>query len=766
MVKRFSRNLSSTSTHLSPRRPIAALMIASLVFVTPYAHPIEMDIVSPTMAATSKGRVYVLLEKEGSEYRIKQLSRGLPGKTEKQEILILTSPLDVSAYVEKPEDMLQSVGRHGAVECTKTAAKKAAVSDDACRSVFWRASVGKSAASTALMTLVTGGITLVAGMVSVLREMDEEEIRKAIVTSKLDVCAASILSPQGLTHTYENVEYIRARDSAEDAGRGDVEIRSPAYATPFFIIDTEQGVVCGRSLASALGIPPELEKQAHGYADDGKKLPFLKTLNTRVNSSAKAYIDVPPISFSELPPPPVLTKSEYEKKSEFDRRVALESEKRSALVIEAQEKYRADVEARNSLLERRLLSQSTYARKATKAHLQEVLGELSTKNPRYDAEKELMYVDLQSTRSDFSRQMAIPIPMAGREAENFKEHLDGVSVKATFNVSDNGVLLSSVAFYLQDHEYLASIAADRFTPERVSILLPSKGSKPDLYQDPNLVDSQSNIALNYSERLSVGAGAVDDASDLVAAMPSAPLDKRKWLFLVAIENYKNADPVKFANHSGKLVAQAIQKRFGVSERNSYILIDEDATAGAISDQFERMLANIRSGDSIYFYYSGHGIPDPVSQEPYILPRDKIVDFVVREEKFRLSNLYESLTNSAATDIYVFIDSCFSGRTDNVPNFKGVAPGIFRSKEITVASDRIAILTAGKSTQFSNAFDLKGNRMFSYYLARGLAQPKAAYPDVKTLYEAISVGVRESSSAKGDVYFQEPQAYGNVSLPLQ
>ncbi|WP_298066732.1 hypothetical protein, partial [uncultured Acinetobacter sp.] len=69
------------------------------------------------------------------------------------------------------------------------------------------------------------------------------------------------------------------------------------------------------------------------------------------------------------------------------------------------------------------------------------------------------------------------------------------------------------------------------------------------------------------------------------------------------------------------------------------------------------------------------------------------------------------------------------------------------------------------TQFSNAYDTKGHRMFSYFLIRSLLKSRTNTPDMNTIFQEVSVGVRDASSAKGDIYLQEPQMYGNSALPL-
>lgn len=261
-----------------------------------------------------------------------------------------------------------------------------------------------------------------------------------------------------------------------------------------------------------------------------------------------------------------------------------------------------------------------------------------------------------------------------------------------------------------------------------------------------------------------GNSGQDDLKPKIEQMPAAPEDSSKWLFVFAVENYENTDKVTFAKNSGELVLKAFQKRFGISPRNTYSLIDDKATTAAFLDKMSALVANVKYGDTIYFYYSGHGIPDQKTQEAFILPKDKMVNYVAQEEGLKLSSIYDKLARSQAGHIYAFVDSCFSGRTDNKSNFVGVAPGLFRVKDYKVDS-RMTVVSAGKHNQFSNAYESKGHRMFSYFLLKALTKKRAGAASVETVYDEVSADVLSASNAKGDSYKQEPQILGNRTAPL-
>jgi len=171
---------------------------------------------------------------------------------------------------------------------------------------------------------------------------------------------------------------------------------------------------------------------------------------------------------------------------------------------------------------------------------------------------------------------------------------------------------------------------------------------------------------------------------------------------------------------------------------------------------------VEKGDTIYFYYSGHGVPDQKTKEAYILAKDVVANLVNEDSRFRLSYFYKKLAYSNASKVVAFIDACFSGKTDNKSIFKGVAPGLLRTKKVKVDKKKMIVMTAGKNNQFSNSFDKKKHRMFSYYLIKSLLSNKRLNP--KSIFSDVYSKVKKSSwKEKGDTYLQEPQIYGNRKL---
>ena len=250
--------------------------------------------------------------------------------------------------------------------------------------------------------------------------------------------------------------------------------------------------------------------------------------------------------------------------------------------------------------------------------------------------------------------------------------------------------------------------------------------------------------------------------DNIEDLEAYPIDSKNWALIIAIEDYETTDEVIYSELSGETFEALAHKRLGVSERNTYSLINEKATTSRILDQLDRVVQNVKEGDTIFFYYSGHGVPIPEeNNEPYILPIDKSLNNLSRKKELKLSNIYKKLASSKATKVIAFVDSCFSGATDKVSVFKGVAAPRLKAKSVEIDKSKMTVITAGSGQQFSNMYKEKRQRLFSYFLIQGIA--KKNYRDVGKLFEYIQHNVAVTSKSFGDLYKQVPTLNGTSNI---
>ncbi len=480
-----------------------------------------------------------------------------------------------------------------------------------------------------------------------------------------------------------------------------------------------------------------------------------------------------------LPAMKELIKDEFETKTIFEARIAQAIKAREDEIAAIQTEYRQKVEERNAKIEifrpeyeAFMKSDGLGARNtplykqiedAMIASFQTVMGGIKLSNAAYDAENQTMYIDLNATNASYGKRITIHVPLV--EAKAFKENLAQLNPTATFAFKSGALILKEIKVANKDKEYLAMLADKDFKPERVSVALKDKKVDFNLnLQNPNLIDRYQVQALGYSEAANLTRlGVKDDLTPLVAKMKATSKTPNKWLFAIAVENYAEADPVIFAKNSAEAFVAAAKKRFGIDDRHTYAYIDDKATGSGIKNNLERFLENIKDGDTIYFYYSGHGIPSPIDGEAFILPRDAIADYITKEQEFMARTIYKKLSESKAGKVFAFVDSCYSGKTDNIANIKGVAAGVFKTKKVEFDKNKMVVMTAGTSGQFSNAFNEKGHRLFTYHLTKAIIERPTL--DMESLYQEVALKVKDESFKKGDIYRQEPQIEGNMKLEL-
>ena len=263
----------------------------------------------------------------------------------------------------------------------------------------------------------------------------------------------------------------------------------------------------------------------------------------------------------------------------------------------------------------------------------------------------------------------------------------------------------------------------------------------------------------------VDADAPDDLTELLDRFKPAKPDGKKWLFVIGAENYSNTDSIVYSRRSAQRFAEVASKVLGIKRKRRRVLL-ENATGGAIQDQLKAMLGKVSKGDSIYFYYSGHGIPirNKATKEntPYMLAIDHDPSLIEEKEFYNLNNIYKILDESKASKVFVMLDSCFSGSTDG----KSVLPGVAATTTVPDMpllgrEGKMVVITAGTDTEYSNALPEKQHRLFSYYLMRALLTNN--YRNIGHLHDTVYEAVVEESRNLGGTNKQTPSLQGNRNL---
>ncbi|WP_152014471.1 MULTISPECIES: caspase family protein [unclassified Bosea (in: a-proteobacteria)] len=158
------------------------------------------------------------------------------------------------------------------------------------------------------------------------------------------------------------------------------------------------------------------------------------------------------------------------------------------------------------------------------------------------------------------------------------------------------------------------------------------------------------------------------------AEPSRILDDNSDSIAVVIGNrdYKQTSTVDFAHNDAEAIRDYLVRGLRFREQNVFLL--KDATLGELTQMFGSE-ANPQGGklwrsavegrSNVFVYYSGHGVPDIATRQPFLLPQDGNPN--ASESGYALQTLYRNLELvrqkiGAQRQLIVMIDACFTGET--------------------------------------------------------------------------------------------------------
>ncbi len=558
----------------------------------------------------------------------------------------------------------------------------------------------------------------------------------------------------------------------------------------------------------------------------GVTLKSSEQLTALANYYIKKEIGVTKPVFPDKPAQPTLpkatelTKGEYETTIAFKSRVFDEKEIRSKKIRAIEDQYIKDVKAYNKEVKRltdaynnEVAKKQPYVEKATydamvKAYYAVYGQPYLDKDLKYDADARKFYATVKSTHGGFVEHIIIDVPL--KDAKEFQKSVAKAETKVVFDYSNGNLVLKKILIENDKKSYVAMPSAESFNSAVVSVnidngtlnlpassllstsLALSAGDfdvgEVNYSKDPEIAklqkqkydleksarDKQYTLAKEKQLKVQREAleaqiaqlqnrdGGVNDIPQLLKKADAEAVDPTKWLFIIAIENYEYTDPVAYSANSGHSFKEVMKKRLGVPEKNIRTLINDDATGAKIDYKFKDMLRQVKSGDTVYFYYSGHGIPVPSQDNaPYMLAQDMNPAYM-EDKRFKLQNIYKFLSDSRAGSVIAIVDSCFSGGTDNHALIKGVAATRIKPKTVTFDKEKMIVISAGSGIQYSNKYDAKSNRLFSYYVMRGLIDNNS---DMQKLYDYVKSNVQQKSYKMGASYEQVPVYEGNIGLKL-
>jgi hypothetical protein len=262
-------------------------------------------------------------------------------------------------------------------------------------------------------------------------------------------------------------------------------------------------------------------------------------------------------------------------------------------------------------------------------------------------------------------------------------------------------------------------------------------AKPDTVKQIVYVNSNTNAAEVYR---------FEKAADVDKKIPqSNVVNSNRFALIIGNEDYsshqidlKAESNVEFARNDASAFKEYCINTMGVPEKNITFLLD--ATLGQINQGISKLnlLSKALNGKAqLIFYYAGHGLPDEVTKEPYLIPVDVNGSNVT--SGIKLQELYNKITEFPSERVTVFMDACFTGGGRNSGLLAARSVKI-KPKEETMKGN-LVVFSSSSGEQSSLSYAENKHGMFTYFLLKKLQETEGilTYSELsKYLKEKITV----------------------------
>ncbi len=217
----------------------------------------------------------------------------------------------------------------------------------------------------------------------------------------------------------------------------------------------------------------------------------------------------------------------------------------------------------------------------------------------------------------------------------------------------------------------------------------------------------------------------------------------RFALIIGNEDYQSYQPtlssesnVDYANRDAEVFRNYCEQMLGVPNENVVFL--QNARVVEMNRALQKISKAIELTDGkaeVFVYYAGHGFPDQNSRDPYIMPVDVSASDLTYA--FKLSDVYNKLTEHECRRITVFIDACFSGGARNQGLLAARAVKIVPKEDYL--NGNIVVFSACSGSETAQPLHTEGHGLFTYYLLKKM-QESAGQVSYADLYEYLKENI--------------------------
>jgi uncharacterized caspase-like protein len=259
-----------------------------------------------------------------------------------------------------------------------------------------------------------------------------------------------------------------------------------------------------------------------------------------------------------------------------------------------------------------------------------------------------------------------------------------------------------------------------------------------------------------------------------------------WCLLIGVSQYQDdrLRPLPYAVVDCQGLASvlaSVAQPFAKTELIVHPAVGERGSdRAAISASLDRVVQTASPQDTIFFYFAGHGMVEPASQQAVLCLQDTQTDRLL-ETGFALSDLLQALGTCPAAAQIVVLDACHSGsltlRQSPLPTFVQQLQQVAVRQQRQHYQQKFYALLSCDHNEGSLEFPELGHGLFTYYLIKGLqgeAADKYGVIEIKALYKYIYHRVLQyidQQNQQLQLIYQQQRSQGETQpprreLPLQ
>jgi len=200
---------------------------------------------------------------------------------------------------------------------------------------------------------------------------------------------------------------------------------------------------------------------------------------------------------------------------------------------------------------------------------------------------------------------------------------------------------------------------------------------------------------------------------------------KTYAVVVGIAGYREKDipQLRFANRDAEEFAGFLRSPAGgsVPEENITLLVDSQATTGAVYDALYQLSKTAAKGDLVYFYFSGHGDLEnaTIYKNGFLICYDSPpVNYVKNSLSIDyLNEIANTLSAQTEANVVLITDACHSGKLAGSRNKGNFLVG----DQLRRVMKKEIRITSCAENQLSNENEAwgGGRGVFSWYLINGL-----------------------------------------------